>query len=427
MKHYLLALAVLISFSANTQNFITRWVFPKASNSITFNGLTAGDVICRWTTSSNPSGGTLRFNNSNENFPIIIAVPIPAGDTVTLNMEPANLRRFFLNGGYNNANFNELTEVRQWGNVPWQSMEAAFVNCPNFRLLATDVPNLSGVKSMKQMFWFSRLFVPPFNIDLWDVSGVTDMESMFAETGSFNRNLTTWDLNSLTNAAGMFSNSGISCENYSRTIKAWAENPNTANTVNFSFQRGAVYANTAASFRNALIAKGWSISMDDQAIPGSACYDMSLPVLFGEVNASLKNGDLQVNWSTLTENNNGHFDIEASADGNTFTKIGEALSKAPLGNSSFPLQYEFRKKISSIILSACIGILALCSIGAGFDRQKKIWLPILIITGIGLSIAGCTKTSHPQEDEIDSAYIRIKQVDKDGNFQISKVVTVVKE
>ena len=427
MKHYLLALALLISFSANTQNFITRWVFPRASNSITFNGITAGDVICRWTTSSNPSGGTLRFNNSNENFPITIAVPIPAGDTVTLHMEPANLRRFFLNGGNNNANFNELTEVRQWGNVPWQSMEVAFVNCPNFRLLATDIPNLSGVKSMKQMFWFSRLFVPPFNMDLWDVSKVTDMESMFAETGSFNRNLATWNLSSLTNAAGMFSNSGISCENYSRTLKAWAENPNTANTVNFAFQRSAVYANTAESFRNALVAKGWSISMDAKAIPGSSCYDMSLPVTFGDVSASLKNGNLQVSWATLTENNNSHFDIEASADGTKFTKIGEALSKAREGNSSSPLHYEFRKKMSDMILTAWIGMLALCSVGAGWVRHKRTRLLMFIVAGIFLSIVSCTKNSLPQEDENTSFYIRIKQIDKDGNFKTSKVVMAVKE
>lgn len=427
MKHYLLALALLISFSVNAQNFITRWVFPRASNSITFNGLTAGDVVCRWTTSSNPTGGTLRFSNSNENFPITIAVPIPAGDTVTLHMEPANLRRFFLNGGYNNANFSELTEVRQWGDVPWQSMEVAFVNCPNFRLLATDVPNLSGVKSMKQMFWFSRLFVPPFNMDLWDVSSVTDMESMFAETGSFNRDLTTWNLSSLTNAQAMFSNSGISCENYSRTLKAWAENPNTADTVNFAFQRGAVYANTAASFRNTLIAKGWSISMDGQAVPGSTCYDMSLPVLFGEVNATLKNGALHVNWSTLTENNNGHFEIEASADGTKFTKIGAVLSRAREGNSSSPLQYEFSKKMSSILLSACMGILALCGVGMGCSRHKKARLLIFMLAGMGLGIASCTKSSFPQQDKNTSFYIRIKQVDKDGNFKTSKVVTVVKE
>ena len=427
MKHYFLALALLISFSVNAQNFITRWVFPRASNSITFNGLTAGDVVCRWTTSSNPTGGTLRFSNSNENFPITIEVPIPAGDTVTLHMEPANLRRFFLNGGYNNANFSELTEVRQWGNVPWQSMEVAFVNCPNFRLLATDVPNLSGVKSMKQMFWFSRLFVPPFNMDLWDVSGVTDMESMFAETGLFNRDLATWDLSSLTNASGMFSNSGISCENYSRTIKAWAENPNTANTVNFAFQRGAVYANTAASFRNTLIGKGWSISMDAQAIPGSPCYDMSLPVLFGEINATLKNGALQVNWSTLTENNNDHFEIEASTDGTKFTKIGAVLSRARKGNSSSPLQYEFSKKMSSIILSACMGILALCAVSMSCSRHKKARLLIFIVAGMSLGIAGCTKSSFPQQDKNTGFYIRIKQVDKDGNFKTSKVVTVVRE
>jgi hypothetical protein len=341
-------------------------------------------------------------------------------------MEPANLRRFFMNSGYNNANARELTEVIQWGNVPWQSMETAFSGCPNLKLTATDVPNLSGVKSLKQMFWFCRSFTPPFNIGLWDVRGVTDMESMFAETGSFNGDLSAWNLNALSNAGAMFSNSGISCEIYSRTLKAWATNPNTANNVNFSFQRNAIYANTAASFRNTLVNKGWSISMDGQAVPGSSCYNMTLPVTFGNIKALLKSNSLEVSWTTLTETNNKYFEIEVSTDGSYFTSIGKVLSKAQAGNSAIPLNYSFGKNWNGTIMAAFIAILLAGGMGLNADR-KKYHLLMLAAACMGLGIAGCTKNNVTQEDGINNLHVRMKQVDKDGTSRYSKVVTVLRE
>ena len=51
--------------------------------------------------------------------------------------------------------------------------------------------------------------------------------------------------------------------------------------------------------------------------------DPNLPVTFGDVNATVASGSLQVSWSTLTEINNSYFEVEASKDGNTFTKIGK--------------------------------------------------------------------------------------------------------
>ncbi|GAB3414146.1 BspA family leucine-rich repeat surface protein [Niabella aquatica] len=427
MKHFFLIPAILLSLAAGAQNFITKWAFTEPSRTITFNGLTEGDVVCRWTSTSTPAGGTVRFNNSKDNEPIHLPIFIAAGDTVTLNMEPANLRRFFMAGGYNGSNARQLIEIRQWGNVPWTSMEVAFTNCANLKLIATDVPNLSGVKSMKQMFWICPLFVPPFNMDLWNVSGVTDMESMFAETGSFNRDLATWKLNSLVNAAGMFSNSGISCENYSRTLKSWASNPITTNNVNFTVQRGAIYANTAESYRNMLIAKGWSISMDGIATPANSCYDMVLPVTFGNVSATLKNGRLLVSWATLTETNNRYFEIETAADGISFTRTGRVLSKAEEGSSSAQLNYEFSSSINGPAWMAGMGMLLLGSAGLGISFRKKYLFLLLMVPGMGLSIAGCTKNNGPSTGADSSLYVRIKQVDKDGRFTYSKVVKAVKE
>jgi len=40
-------------------------------------------------------------------------------------------------------------------------------------------------------------------------------------------------------------------------------------------------------------------------------------VSFGDVDASSRNGIVTVNWSTLTETNNNHFEIQTSANGKT--------------------------------------------------------------------------------------------------------------
>lgn len=427
MKQFFLLLGGLMSFAAGAQNFVTRWAFTEPSRAITFNGLTEGDVVCRWTSTYTPAGGVVRFNNTQENLPIHLPIPITFGDTVTLSMEPANLRRFFMAGGYNNANARELIEVRQWGAVPWTSMDGAFRGCTNFKLTATDVPNLLGVTSMKQMFWFCPLFVPPFNIGLWNVSNVTDMESLFSETGSFNQHLGAWNLRSLNNAQAMFSNSGISCEDYSLTLKGWASNPNTASNVYFAFQRSTIYANTAVPFRNALITKGWSIGWDDIATPGSSCYDMVLPVTFDNISAILKNGNLQVSWTTLTETGNSHFEIEASADGKSFATIGRVLTKARAGNSSVPLNYDFRESVNGTALMACMGILLLGAAGFGVSHRKKYLFIMLAVAGLGLSILGCNKNGLSAGDEGSALYVRIKQVDENGDFKYSKVVKAIRK
>nr|WP_262480679.1 BspA family leucine-rich repeat surface protein [Algibacter lectus] len=63
--------------------------------------------------------------------------------------------------------------VDQWGTQPWKSMRNTFYNCENMEYNATDVPDLSQVTNMYQMFYQAKLFNG--DIDNWDVSNVTDM------------------------------------------------------------------------------------------------------------------------------------------------------------------------------------------------------------------------------------------------------------
>jgi hypothetical protein len=74
----------------------------------------------------------------------------------------------------------------------------------------------------------------------------------------------------------------------------------------------------------------------------SAAYNTSsnpFPVEMLPLQATPATDAIRLNWTTLREVNNSHFNIQRSTDGQDFQKIGEKPSKAPGGNASQQLQY----------------------------------------------------------------------------------------
>ena len=96
----------------------------------------------------------------------------------------------------------------------------------------------------------------------------------------------------------------------------------------------------------------------------------SLPVSWLYVKAMLNNNNSVISWGTASEQNTDRFDVEHSVDGSSFVKIG---TQSAAGNSSTPLYYSF------------------------------------------------THIALPQ----GMNYYRIKQVDLDGNFKYSPVVSLL--
>jgi hypothetical protein len=88
----------------------------------------------------------------------------------------------------------------------------------------------------------------------------------------FNQSLGNWNLVSLTNGNGALTLSGLNCENYSKTLMGWANNPNTANNVSLGSVQGLKYASNASDKRDILINKGWLIIGD---APGSCLLSSS--------------------------------------------------------------------------------------------------------------------------------------------------------
>ncbi|ANH82613.1 hypothetical protein A8C56_17985 [Niabella ginsenosidivorans] len=155
-----------------------------------------------------------------------------------------------------------------------------------------------------------------------------------------------------------------------------------------------------------------------------ASTDISLPVSFGPVSAFIKDGNLTVNWETLTENNCKEYQVEASVDGKVWKAIYTTPSKAENGNATSPIQYSFTQSFSGLAL-ASIGLMALLAIPLIRIRFLKGMLMLVFLVAVGVS---CNKNRDEVNTGGDSSlYIRIAQYDKDGQVHYSKVVKAVKQ
>ncbi|SDC62475.1 right-handed parallel beta-helix repeat-containing protein [Niabella drilacis] len=155
---------------------------------------------------------------------------------------------------------------------------------------------------------------------------------------------------------------------------------------------------------------------------GAYEYTTVLPVNFSQVFAYTQNNSLYINWRTATETNNDHFDIEVATDGRSFYKIGTVLSKATEGNSAIEIDYAFSASAASLLAAPAVLLLVL----AGFKKHRNKLAIALTLAGL-LLVIGCAKNDAAIDADAKALFIRIRQVDKDGKFEYSKIVRAVTE
>ncbi len=204
-------------------NFMTEWTFSAAGAEINFNALTTGTVNYTWSATPSGNSGSGSFSQPTAGTVTLTGLSIEAGDVVILSMEPDSLSRFYINNG---ADKDKLTDIIQWGTVAWTSMYYAFFGCSNLDISAIDVPDLSGVTEMISMFYDCSSLTGPTNIDSWDVSNVSVFTRMFNNAASFNQNMSSWNTASVTNMTGMFSGA----TNFNQNIGSW----NTSDVTNMA-------------------------------------------------------------------------------------------------------------------------------------------------------------------------------------------------
>src|SRR5690625_190728 len=161
-----------------------------------------------------------------------------------------------MTGLFAGTNFNQ--DISNWDVSNVYSMYGMFYNNAKFNqdIGGWNVQNVTDMMSMfKEAIAFNQ------NLENWDVSNVINMEGIFEFATNFNQNLGNWNLENLDDGDYMFNGSGMSCENYSLTLKGWRNNPNTATNVNFSGQFGMEFSPMVANEVQGLISTlNWNIN-----------------------------------------------------------------------------------------------------------------------------------------------------------------------
>ncbi len=152
-----------------------------------------------------------------------------------------------------------------------------------------------------------------------------------------------------------------------------------------------------------------------------------LPVIFGPVEAFISGNRLFVNWSTLKEQANQYFEVEASEDGSSFTSIGKINTLAAEGNSDITLDYNFSTNLGAQGLLGLSLLSALLFAFTGNFKNRKNYYLYTIFAGLMLlGVSSCYKNDSLDYDRKADLFVRIKQVDKDGTVKYSKTVKVEK-
>ena len=94
----------------------------------------------------------------------------------------------------------------------------------------TDINNwdVSNVTTMQSMFEEARNFDNPLNY--WDVRLVENMQAMFKNANSFNRSLNDWDVSNVKNLAAMFQSASV----FNKSLDNWVLSPQLTN-LNYMF------------------------------------------------------------------------------------------------------------------------------------------------------------------------------------------------
>ncbi|AEM69154.1 lipoprotein [Allomuricauda ruestringensis DSM 13258] len=101
-----------------------------------------------------------------------------------------------------------LISLEQWGANQWESLESAFENCKNLEYNAMDAPGLTKITTIRNMFKRAGKFSGA-NLNDWNVSNITDMESVFHGTRSDKLTVDKWDVKNVVNMKGLFSYSSF--------------------------------------------------------------------------------------------------------------------------------------------------------------------------------------------------------------------------
>ena len=121
---------------------------------------------------------------------------------------------------------------------------------------------------MENMFRNCRSFNQP--IGYWNTSSLSDISYMLRSAVSFDQDLSNWIVTGITSATSFMQNVTLSTCNYDRTLSGWHSQA-VQNGVSISFGNSE-YSSGSQSFRDALVASGWTIT--DGGVASTECSEL---------------------------------------------------------------------------------------------------------------------------------------------------------
>jgi surface protein len=190
----LFAFFIILNLSAKSQAFITTWITTDNNITIPTTG-TGYNYDITWTNLTNPGVGNSSITARTGNHTI---TGLTNGDTYQVAITGA-FPRIFLNYGPERL---KIRSIAQWGNIAWASMAYAFYGCGNLGYTALDAPDLTGVTDLNSMFSFCTIFNG--NISNWNIATITKMSYLFYDAVTFNQPIGNWNTSAVIDMKFMF-------------------------------------------------------------------------------------------------------------------------------------------------------------------------------------------------------------------------------
>ena len=163
-----------------------------------------------WEEVGNPThNGSLTNVTSTINNPKLIEFGNGISADSQYILKISNGNGAFYNIDNSRGDYKKIVELKQWGNIKWTTMKYAFMFCFNLDVTATDLPDLSAVVDASYMFSGCENLVGNSSFELWDISNLTDISTMFYICEKFNQNIKNWDTSNVTNMEGIFARAKI--------------------------------------------------------------------------------------------------------------------------------------------------------------------------------------------------------------------------
>lgn len=150
----------------------------------------------------------------------------------------------------NSGNRSNIKSIENWGTNVWTSMKRAFSGTSFLKNNATDVPNLSGVTGMSEMFVNSGIGNgTATNWNLWNTAEVTNMSSLFNGATQFNENIGNWNTAKVTSMASMFQGA----HSFNQNISSW--NTSEVTSMAWMFKNALVFNQNLNNWNTSKVTK----------------------------------------------------------------------------------------------------------------------------------------------------------------------------